>query len=420
MGRSDKSTVKLLGTFLGSVFLCAGLISFFSLLFHYKYTIYKSAVNPLTLFSLLIGILFYVTTFFKDRRVYKFQTLLTFIGGLFIVSETTYSLEVHGEVTIILSFMLLKIYGLARKKTRFIILYSSIFLAMLIRLNVHWKYIQDNPWTFIYYITACIGFTLFFLLIVESREEKITEEAVLICEQWTKEQVYNDIGRSVFSTFMHDYHIDHAIVHLENLEDMLKEGYVKESIELVKELQNLLSDDSENIIRIKEKIRLSEKDKPERIDACTMIEDKVRYYKRAYKLTDSEIECICEKCDEYKLFMSPIDFSGILENLLKNAIEATHGLKRIVVSYRINSKGVSLSIVNRGKAIPWRKSDGTVPPESFRVGRTTKSKGSGWGVYSIIKRVYANNGDIKITSKEDETEFRLLLPVKKVEIFQRV
>lgn len=267
---------------------------------------------------------------------------------------------------------------------------------------------------FLYYSVLVLFFTIFFGIILESETVKVAEEASNICEQWTKEQVYNDIGRSVFSTFMHDYRIDHAIAHLETVDELLGEGAVEHSRAVLKELKQMLEDDCENIIRIKEKIRLSEKDKPEVIDACKVILDRVKHYKRAYSIEDEDLTFKCELDKNYKIKMIPIDFSGILENLIKNAVEACGENIKIDIRLFIDNSRAILSVVNCGVPIPWREKDGTVPVESFRVGRTTKKCGSGWGVYSIIKRVYANGGDIKITSGSENTKFSLSLPITKV------
>lgn len=414
--RSLNKTVEAIGFFIGSLFLLSGLFSLWFSIFRNKDTFFDVITNLSVSLSLVIGVVLLFSSRINENFAKRLHIVVIIFAGIITMTDGPISTEIHGEFMIILSVMTMKTYGLISKRYKFV-LTGSILACFILRFLFNYDTISSDPKEFIFYSILVLFFTIFFLIILGSEESKVTEEASLICEQWTKEQVYNDIGRSVFSTFMHDYHIDHALVHLETLEEFLKEGSIEYSIEMVKELRNLLSDDSDNIARIKEKIRLSEKDKPEIINAYDVIVDRVKYYKRAYKLSDKELTSFCHQDHLHNIYVIPMDFSGILENLIKNAIEACLGIKSIKILLSIDRNSARLSVINKGKLIPWRDSDGNVPVESFRVGRTTKNGGSGWGVYSIIKRVYANNGDIVVTSRDGETEFVITFPVKKVGVF---
>lgn len=404
-------STKSIGLFLTTMFSLSAIISIFRAI--YNVVGFRNAIlDPSISLSVLFALAFYISS--RNNRVITkvMHTSLVYFAGLVAITGAELTFEIHGEFLIILSLLMAKIYGLIGKKSRYFIA-GSILLCFLIKFAFNLEQIFAKPSDFFYYVVLISFFAIFFLLIFESEERKVNEEASIICDQWTKEQVYTDIGRTVFSTFMHDYHTDHAIVHLDTLNEMLEDGEVDDAKILVKELKNLLSDDNDNILRIKNKIRLSVKEKPEVVNSIKILKDKVRYFKRAYKLEDSDIEFFYHVDNKYDLYIVPIDFMGIIENLLKNAIEASKDEKRIKILMYIDRDICKISITNRGSMIPWRSKDGTVSIDSFRVGRTTKKQGSGWGVYSIIKRVEANNGKIKVTSRNGETEFCLIFQVRK-------
>lgn len=409
---NNTSAVKRIGTFLAIMFALAGSLTYILSLFRGE-SLSEIISNPSVTLSVVLAHLFYVSRFFNNKAVRVAHIFSVVVAGLFTIAGARLGNEIHGEFIIILSIMMAKIYGLLGKESR-VYVTLSIIVCFVIKLLSNISYVTSHPWDFVYYMILVSFFAIFFLLILESEERKVSEEASIICEQWTKEQVYNDIGRTVFSTFMHDYHTDHAIVHLDVLHEMIDDGDVDEAKVLVDELKKMLSDDNENILRVKDKIRLSVKDKPEVVDSIKVLKDKVAYFTKAYKLSENMIEFFYHVDSKYDLFIVPIDFSGIVENLIKNAIEADTDERKIKILMYIDKDHCKISISNKGKMIPWRDKDGNVPINAFRVGRTTKKKGSGWGVYSIIKRVSANNGLIKVTSKDYETEFCLKFPVKKV------
>lgn len=406
-------TIKAVGLFIGILFLASGGISFYLSIFKYNDEFIDIVTNPSVSFSLIVGLFFTVTSRFNNIAVKVIHIICLIIAGLLTVDSSGLSMELHGEFIIILSVMIMRSYGLVTRKYK-TVLVSSIISCFLIRLIQNYSEIIIEPEKFLYYSILIMFFTVFFTIVLESETAKVAQEASNICQQWTKEQVYNDIGRSVFSTFMHDYHIDHAIAHIETIDELLSEGYIEHSRFVLNELKKMLEDDCENITRIKEKIRLSERDKPEVLDVFNIVLDRVKHYKKLYNIKDSEISFNSDIDDKYKIKMIPIDFSGILENLLRNAVEASSNDRRIDILLFIDHNYATLTIINSGEPIPWREKDGRVPVESFRVGRTTKKSGSGWGVYSIIKRVYANNGEVNITSGPEGTRFSINLPVIKV------
>jgi signal transduction histidine kinase len=114
--------------------------------------------------------------------------------------------------------------------------------------------------------------------------------------------------------------------------------------------------------------------------------------------------------DETKAPISPQLFDWVIENLIKNALDALDGKGAIhIYIYRYEDK-VILDIVDTGKGIP-RNKWLTI----FKPGYTTKKRGWGLGL-SLTKRIVEQYHKGKIFVKESEankgTTFRIILPKK--------
>lgn len=375
-------------------------VNFFDVVKHLSFTL-----------SLLLSIVFFISSRFKGLRVKVVQTLCIVLSGFMALIFSSTLNSIHGEFMIVLGLWIGKIYGFFHKRIRYAI-FGSTVLIIIVKFFIYLNEVKSAPITFIQFSTLLIFFVLVFYIIIDSESSRLVEEASVVSKQWSKEQVYNDIGRTVFSTFMHDYHTDHAVLHLETAEELLRSGDIQNAASIITGLKEMLAEDNKNILRIKEKIRMSASDEPERIDAVKIIIDKAECFRRSYNLSSNELKINFSQNEEFMLYVIPIDFVGVIENLLKNAIEASPKSVDVELKVEINTALCRLSITNTGM-ISWRDSNGCVPLESFRVGRTTKENGSGWGVYSIIRRIKDNLGSVQVFSKDGKTEFIITLPVKK-------
>ncbi|WP_299009411.1 HAMP domain-containing sensor histidine kinase [uncultured Tenacibaculum sp.] len=100
-------------------------------------------------------------------------------------------------------------------------------------------------------------------------------------------------------------------------------------------------------------------------------------------------------------------YGWVIENLIKNAIDAMQGKGRLSVSISESSKNVKILILDTGKGIP--KSQFT---QIFNPGFTTKKRGWGLGL-SLSKRIIEDyhNGKIHVLKSElgKGTTFEILL-----------
>lgn len=97
----------------------------------------------------------------------------------------------------------------------------------------------------------------------------------------------------------------------------------------------------------------------------------------------------------------------VLENLIKNSIDAMQGKGSIVLAVKKTDNGVAISLSDSGKGIPKYKFK-----EIFRAGYTTKKRGWGLGL-SLSKRIIESYHKGKIFVKKSEpnkgTTFKIML-----------
>jgi signal transduction histidine kinase len=100
-------------------------------------------------------------------------------------------------------------------------------------------------------------------------------------------------------------------------------------------------------------------------------------------------------------------FEWVIENLLKNAIDAMGGAGKITIHITDQQQFVYMDITDTGKGVP-KAAYHTI----FKPGYTTKSRGWGLGL-SLSKRIIEeyHNGQIFVKSSElnKGTTFRIVL-----------
>lgn len=106
--------------------------------------------------------------------------------------------------------------------------------------------------------------------------------------------------------------------------------------------------------------------------------------------------------------ISPPLFDWVIENLLKNALDAMEGKGMITVDIRSSPKDIFIDVADTGKGI----SPANIP-KVFKPGFTTKKRGWGLGL-SLSKRIVEQFHDGKLFVKQSElgkgTTFRISLP----------
>lgn len=106
--------------------------------------------------------------------------------------------------------------------------------------------------------------------------------------------------------------------------------------------------------------------------------------------------------------INPLLFDWVLENLLKNALDALDGKGEIIVSFREESQQVRIDVTDTGKGISKKNL-----PRVFKPGFTTKKRGWGLGLSlskRIIEQYHKGHLFVKWSEPGKGTTFRILLP----------
>ncbi|GAA4313964.1 HAMP domain-containing sensor histidine kinase [Compostibacter hankyongensis] len=127
--------------------------------------------------------------------------------------------------------------------------------------------------------------------------------------------------------------------------------------------------------------------------------------KRAPQKVGFEIETHGE--DDIPAMISPLLFDWVIENLLKNALDAMEGSGRITITISNRATETWIDVADTGKGIPR-----TLQAKVFKPGFSTKKRGWGLGL-SLSKRIIETYHKGKLSIKSSEagkgTTFRVLL-----------
>ncbi len=144
----------------------------------------------------------------------------------------------------------------------------------------------------------------------------------------------------------------------------------------------------------------------ERCNIITQVEKMVTYIKR--RSTDKvNFSMNYEHSKEIVVPINAPLFEWVIENLLKNALDAMDGIGNIVISIKQDKNNVLIDVTDDGKGI-----SKTNISKVFKPGFTTKKRGWGLGL-SLSKRIIETYHKGKLFVKNSEmgkgTTFRILL-----------
>jgi hypothetical protein len=120
-----------------------------------------------------------------------------------------------------------------------------------------------------------------------------------------------------------------------------------------------------------------------------------------------EFEIKQNESGQIKALMNRPLFSWVIENIIKNAVDAMNGKGKIIIEISDEIQNVYIDITDTGKGIP-----ASGQKAVFQPGYTTKKRGWGLGL-SLAKRIIENYHSGKIFVKRSEpdvgTTFRIVL-----------
>ena len=120
------------------------------------------------------------------------------------------------------------------------------------------------------------------------------------------------------------------------------------------------------------------------------------------------VEMVFEKGEESVIaFISPPLFDWVLENLIKNALDATEGSGRLLIRLSETASGIIIDVTDTGKGI-----HAANVKKVFKAGFTTKKRGWGLGL-TLSKRIVEqyHRGELFVKHSEPGkgTTFRIVL-----------
>ena len=122
---------------------------------------------------------------------------------------------------------------------------------------------------------------------------------------------------------------------------------------------------------------------------------------------------IDDKCDFDLINMNEMEFYRVISNIVNNAIKAING-KGIIIAKTYEYLGnVVIKIENNGPKIEEHHLTNI-----FKMGFTTKDntdKSHGYGLSIVKDLVESNNGKIHVKSTDTATEFKIILPINKLQ-----
>ncbi len=143
-----------------------------------------------------------------------------------------------------------------------------------------------------------------------------------------------------------------------------------------------------------------------RSNPFTEIERMVAYMKLR---SSKQVVFECDLPAEVFVMLSAPLFDWVLENLIKNALDATEGAGKITIGATLQNKQVIISITDTGKGM-----DSETANQIFEPGYTTKKRGWGLGL-PLSKRIMESYHQGKLFIKQTEpgkgTTFCLQLPI---------
>lgn len=123
----------------------------------------------------------------------------------------------------------------------------------------------------------------------------------------------------------------------------------------------------------------------------------------------NELEIRCNT-QNTQILIDPIQFKRVIKNLILNAISHSDTEKYINIKIEQSEDFVTIKITDYGKGIPQEDLD-KIFEKYYSASKKFRKIGTGLGLYLSKQIVKAHNGEISVSSKENEgTEFCIKIP----------
>lgn len=341
---------------------------------------------------------------------FKFVQVFILLGIGFIMIPTNPPGDFSGHMFIILSLFLAQRYGLLNKKlpqkliSLLPLLAGSLTLSIIIFKGSLLSILISFLFVLFYY-----GF-IYFIFEEDFQKllRKVEEDKPLV-----------NLGRNV-SMVVHN--LKNSINTIENQITFMEEGMVPDDEEGYGLLRRYTDELYERLARLSYSITVNDSVHEDIID-LSMIAGSVVETLNLDREVKNRVTIYTAFHRGVRVRAVPLDVKEIIENVLINAVEA-------MPSDRMEKGSITLSIRNDeeqdlalveitddGVGIPdWTEEDNaresSLFSNRFRLGRSTKTGGTGQGMIYIMQTLHRYKGDIKIVSHQGKgTTVRMMLPL---------
>ena len=145
--------------------------------------------------------------------------------------------------------------------------------------------------------------------------------------------------------------------------------------------------------------------KLEKLNLATLLKDSINYMNK--RTSDNIFLDLELEKDNLQLMLNKDLFEWVIENILKNSVDAISKKGKIIIKVKENEKTVFIDVVDNGKGIKR-----SMYSEIFEPGFTSKKRGWGLGL-TLVKRIIKDyhKGNVKVISSNPhkETIIRIVL-----------
>ncbi len=362
---------------------------------------------------LAISLLGFITTV-KDAKILRIVQAVIFygMGVSYIILNTTGDLG--GILFFAFSMLLAYQYLLLRRYYHLkILLYlTSVAVAELIAVHLNPNVKMAHG------ITTVILTIIFFYsinLLFADEIQTYKSNAELFRRQFDENKILIKTGRNL-TGIVHNIKsrmtsvlgfnelIREECAELKNPELIEYAGLQHEAIShIITQIQNLLFT-----------VANSQDTKARPVSLNRMLDGTIEMIK-SFKDIRHELNISKELTDDDTVYISPIYLVEIIENILRNALDAApeHQENPIYIRSRVQGEFLFLSISDCGTGIEdlhGRRNIDCLSEDIFKPGKTTKKNGSGIGMSSTVEMLKASGGKMFLTTGPEGTQVDLHLP----------
>lgn len=356
----------------------------------------------------LIGVLFLVLAQFDFAAIRYIQIgVLTLLALSMAATQTGPSdLEPYLVMAIALaSAYKMKLFGNIGT-IRFIVLVILATVLLIIRSG------QIGGWSFAQQVNLINFVFTYFLLIYFIFEEEtidLRKRNEILTSSAEDMRPFAELGENVVG-LVHDFKGD--IAGLYALAEIERLSGNEDTAKKLKAYGERLNKRTESVLYI---ATGGDHFEVEEIDINTLLESTVYYFIEVNQTLKHKIRITLDGMDDPVFHTRQSILLVILENVLKNAIEATEGraFRSVDISARRDGDTLRLEIANTGPPLPFTTKGKPVDVTRtayFKRGRSSKQKGTGLGMTNVIRSLDILGGTMFMENTSDGVKSTILIP----------